>query len=180
MALAERCLAADPSNRPPDAGAVAEAVRAHLAAVEYRLKRAEVDRARAEARADGERRRLAEGFAATALGGLAGTTAVAAWAGVERGRKETARAAAAANERKAVEKKEISLAVQSLPGDDLLRQADATAQSNLAGAYVDTGQGGRAVALLEPVRAAWLQAGGTNHPEAILATDNLATAYLAD
>src|SRR5262245_3539510 len=56
-ALCRRCLAADPGDRPPDAGEVAAAVASLRIAVEDRAQQAEVDRARAEAEAAGERKR---------------------------------------------------------------------------------------------------------------------------
>src|SRR5205085_1233571 len=50
-ALAERCLAADPAGRPEGAKAVADAVRAYQAGAAERARRAELERAAAEARA---------------------------------------------------------------------------------------------------------------------------------
>jgi serine/threonine-protein kinase len=77
--LAEACLAAEPSGRPADAGAVAAAMTAYLAGVQERLRRAELERAAAQAKAREERkrRRLALGLAAAvvslvAVGGGAG------------------------------------------------------------------------------------------------------------
>jgi tetratricopeptide (TPR) repeat protein len=66
IALCKGCLAADRDARPRDAGAVAAAVSAHLAAVEGRLRAAERDRAAAEARAaeEANTRREAEARAA--------------------------------------------------------------------------------------------------------------------
>jgi serine/threonine-protein kinase len=54
--LAQRCLAADPSERPVHAGEVAHAISAYLASVQDRLRQAEADRAAAQARAQAERR----------------------------------------------------------------------------------------------------------------------------
>jgi tRNA A-37 threonylcarbamoyl transferase component Bud32/tetratricopeptide (TPR) repeat protein len=66
IALCKRCLDPDRGARPRDAGAVAAAVSAHLAAVEDRLRAAERDRAAAEARAaeEANTRRVAEEKAA--------------------------------------------------------------------------------------------------------------------
>jgi serine/threonine-protein kinase len=99
--LARQCLAGVPSARPADAGVVAAELSAYLAAVQERLRRAQVDRAAAEATAETARakakterraRRLALALAAALLLG----TAVTAWqAGVAIRAKETAVTAAA-------------------------------------------------------------------------------------
>jgi serine/threonine-protein kinase len=62
VALTRRCLAAEPSDRPRNAGEVADVVAAYLAGVEQRLRQAEVERAAAQARAEEETRtrRVAE------------------------------------------------------------------------------------------------------------------------
>jgi serine/threonine-protein kinase len=79
--LAKSCLAADPDDRPRDAGVVARAMTAHLAGVQERLRAAEVGRAAAQARADEARataaaerraRRLAAVALVLALLGVAG------------------------------------------------------------------------------------------------------------
>jgi tetratricopeptide (TPR) repeat protein len=75
--LARVCLAAEPADRPPHAGAVAEAMAAYQAGVQQRLRQAEVDRARAEVQAGEERKRRRLAVALTALAvvlvaGLAG------------------------------------------------------------------------------------------------------------
>ncbi|QEH31560.1 Serine/threonine-protein kinase PknB [Aquisphaera giovannonii] len=69
VALARACLAPAPEARPRDARAVANAVTAHLAGVQERLRAAELERAQAQARAEEERkrRRLAVGLAASVL-----------------------------------------------------------------------------------------------------------------
>jgi eukaryotic-like serine/threonine-protein kinase len=59
VGLAKRCLAAEPATRPADARAVAQAVGAHRAGVQERLRRAELERAAAEARAGQERAKAA-------------------------------------------------------------------------------------------------------------------------
>src|SRR5207248_1171633 len=56
VALARECLAAAPEDRPPDAGAVAARMTAYRAGVAERLRRAEVERAGALARAAADRR----------------------------------------------------------------------------------------------------------------------------
>ena len=50
--LARACLSADPADRPRDAGAVAAAITAYLAGVQDRLRKAELERAAAQARAE--------------------------------------------------------------------------------------------------------------------------------
>lgn len=93
-ALAEDCLAADPSRRPADAGAVASRLGAYLDGVAERLRAAELARVAAEtsAREQTRRRRLREGviLLAVALAGLAGFVVV------ERAKRLDSRRAAAA------------------------------------------------------------------------------------
>jgi serine/threonine-protein kinase len=69
VALAKRCLAVEPANRPRDAGAVAAAVTTYLEGVQERLRRAELERAAAQARAAEERkrRRVAAALAAAVV-----------------------------------------------------------------------------------------------------------------
>src|SRR5262249_34487533 len=54
--LAKSCLAPELADRPRDAGAVAEKVEDYLAGVEQRLRRAELEKTAAEARAEEEKR----------------------------------------------------------------------------------------------------------------------------
>ena len=67
--LARQCLSPRAEGRPANAGAVAEALTAYLAAVQERLRLAEVERAAAQARAAEERkrRRVALALAAAVL-----------------------------------------------------------------------------------------------------------------
>jgi tetratricopeptide (TPR) repeat protein len=69
IALVKCCLCADPAGRPRDAGALAAELNAYLGSVEARLRRAELDRAAAEARAveERKRRRVALALAAAVL-----------------------------------------------------------------------------------------------------------------
>jgi tetratricopeptide (TPR) repeat protein len=55
--LARACLCAEVGGRPRHAGEVAQAVAAHQAALQQRLRQAELGQARAQARAEGERKR---------------------------------------------------------------------------------------------------------------------------
>src|SRR5262245_18610315 len=57
VGLARDCLAAGPAGRPRDASAVSLRLAAYLTGVQERLRLAELERARAEARAAGERKR---------------------------------------------------------------------------------------------------------------------------
>ena len=73
IALARDCLAAEPEDRPRDAGAVAGRVTAYLAGVQERLRAAERERAVAEATAveERKRRRLAMALAASIVATMA-------------------------------------------------------------------------------------------------------------
>jgi eukaryotic-like serine/threonine-protein kinase len=57
--LAKACLAAEPGDRPRNAGAVAEEVKSYLAGVQERLRAAERERAAAQARAEEARKTAA-------------------------------------------------------------------------------------------------------------------------
>src|SRR5262249_15391149 len=69
VALTKDCLAVEAEDRPRDAGVVAGRIAGYLAGVQERLRRAEQERAVAEARAVEERRRrqLQAGLAAAVL-----------------------------------------------------------------------------------------------------------------
>jgi serine/threonine protein kinase len=67
VALCLRCLAAEPDDRPRDAGEVAEAVAALRAAAEDRARRAELDRLRAAEQAKRRRMLLAASGAVAAV-----------------------------------------------------------------------------------------------------------------
>jgi len=76
VALAKRCLAAEPSDRPRDGGALAAELTAYLEGVEVRLRQAQLEQAEAEGRAAESRataaaeqrsRRLTVGLAASVL-----------------------------------------------------------------------------------------------------------------
>jgi WD40 repeat protein/serine/threonine protein kinase len=81
--LCKGCLAAERSGRPCDAGAVARAVAAYQAGVQERLRRAELEKAAAEARAAGERKRRRLAVVLTAalvlVAGLAATAGSSTW-----------------------------------------------------------------------------------------------------
>jgi serine/threonine-protein kinase len=81
IALAKHCLAADPLDRPGDAGDVARRITAYLTGVQERLRRAERDRAVAEARAleEAKRRRVTLALAVSVLALFAVGGGGAAW-----------------------------------------------------------------------------------------------------
>src|SRR5262249_34094268 len=86
IGLAQRSLAADAEGRPRDAGAVAAEVTAYLESVEARVRRADLERAQSEVRAEGERRRrrLVVALAASVL--LAAGAAAGGWVWVAQER----------------------------------------------------------------------------------------------
>ena len=83
IALARDCLAAEPEDRPRDAGALAARMSAYLSGVQERLRAAELARVEADARAQEERKRrklaLALAAAVLALVTIGGTGAAAYW-----------------------------------------------------------------------------------------------------
>jgi serine/threonine-protein kinase len=83
--LAQDCLAPAPGDRPRNAGEVAARMAAYQAGVQERLRRTELQRAAAEARARAEwRARRLTGGLAVALLLLAGLGGAAAWQGQQR------------------------------------------------------------------------------------------------
>ncbi len=96
--LAKACLAPAPSDRPADAGAVADAVTAYLAGVQDRLRQAELARAAAQAKAAEERkrRRLTLALAATVLLAVTGAGAGVLWFQQDRAARAAADAGLAA------------------------------------------------------------------------------------
>jgi tetratricopeptide (TPR) repeat protein/tRNA A-37 threonylcarbamoyl transferase component Bud32 len=91
VGLARQCLAADPGDRPADAGAVAQAVSAYRSGVQERLRRAELERAAAEAQAREERkrRRVQLALAAAVVLLVAGGAAAGLWFQADRVRRTT-------------------------------------------------------------------------------------------
>jgi serine/threonine-protein kinase len=79
VALAKRCLAVKPEQRPRDAGEIARSVAGYLASVQQRLREVERQRAAAEVRVQAERqaRRLQVGLAAAVLVVAFGASSVA-------------------------------------------------------------------------------------------------------
>jgi hypothetical protein len=70
IAVARRCLAENPEDRPADAGAVAELIAAHRTGVEERARRAELARAQAETRSAEQQKRRRTQLALAATVGL--------------------------------------------------------------------------------------------------------------
>ncbi|QDU21145.1 protein kinase domain-containing protein [Urbifossiella limnaea] len=90
VALAKRCLQADPDARPADAKQVAAAVAGYRAGVEGRLRDAERERAAAEARLveQRKRRQVQRALAAAAVVIVAGVAGGAWWADRQAAERE--------------------------------------------------------------------------------------------
>ncbi len=84
VALARKCLAPEPGDRPRDAGAVAAEVSSYLAGVAERLKAAEIERAAAQARARAERGRRRATVALAGAVVVALALAGGGWAWLDR------------------------------------------------------------------------------------------------
>ncbi|MFO0801315.1 MAG: serine/threonine-protein kinase [Gemmataceae bacterium] len=93
VALAKRCLQADPAARPADAKQVAAAVAEYRAGVDGRLRKAERERAAAEARVveQRKRRRVQQVLAAAGVVILGGVAAGAWWADRQAAERELVR-----------------------------------------------------------------------------------------
>jgi tetratricopeptide (TPR) repeat protein/tRNA A-37 threonylcarbamoyl transferase component Bud32 len=99
--LARRCLSPDVEDRPADAGAVAASLTAYLTGVQERLRRAEVERAAAQARAVEERKRRRVALALAAA--VVGLVAAAAGGGLLLQRQAAERARREGEQRQAVD-----------------------------------------------------------------------------
>jgi tetratricopeptide (TPR) repeat protein len=93
VALCQRCLAAEPEDRPADAGEVAKAVAALRADAESRARRAELDRARAEVKAAElrKRRRVQAALAVSVVAALTASGAGLGWADRQANAREAER-----------------------------------------------------------------------------------------
>ncbi|MBX9578725.1 MAG: serine/threonine protein kinase [Gemmataceae bacterium] len=124
IALCKRCLAADRDARPRHAGEVVGAVSAHLAGVEDRARRAELDRAAAaaEAREQRKRRRVQLALAAAVGLLLLGGGAAGWWADRQAADRQREREVAAATARQAIvsalDQAEAALRADRLPEVD--------------------------------------------------------------
>jgi superkiller protein 3 len=147
IALAVECLAAEPADRPRDAGVVAARVSAYLAAVQERQRAAEVEHAGTQARAEAaaakaaaqrHARRLLLGLAAAALL-LVAVGGTAAWA-LHRHR-------AAVRDRQLQADREVGAALQRARGlleegwqaHDLARLEQANAEAQRAADIAGSG-----------------------------------------
>jgi eukaryotic-like serine/threonine-protein kinase len=90
IGLAKHCLASDRDDRPRSAREVVDAITAHLASVQERLRSAELARVAADARAVAERtrRRLTLALAASIIGTI--VSGGGGWFWIERQRRERA------------------------------------------------------------------------------------------
>jgi serine/threonine-protein kinase len=177
QALARRCLAAEPRHRPREAGEVALAIRHHLDGVQDRLRRAELARVEAQARAEEEakrrvladrlaseaearvieerkRRRLTVALAASVLGIVSLGAGGWAWLAADR----AARAASTAREvNKALDDAATLLGkARSATAGDLSGWAEATEAAKRAASILAQGEGsadlgGRVRALMAAV-----------------------------
>lgn len=136
VAVARRCLTADPADRPANGGAVADLVAAYRAAVEDRLRTAERDWAAAEARAAGLRAtRRWQAVAAGIVGVVTIGVGATAWA---LDRQATNRAEAAYRRQVEDEKRDAAERERAtrngLGIEGLLAQADAALAADDAAA----------------------------------------------
>ncbi len=132
VALARRCLAPLPDDRPRDAGAVAAAITGHLRGVQERLRHAELARVEAQATAAEEkkRRRMAVGLAGAVV--VLVLTVVVGWAWLERqSRRRAARVDLAAHDLEA-----LKLQAEAA-GDDPARWAAALEAAHRAESQLD-------------------------------------------
>jgi eukaryotic-like serine/threonine-protein kinase len=117
--LAKSCLARLPDDRPRNAGAVAERVKAYLAGVQERLLAFERERAAAEARAITERtrRRLARALSASLLALVALGVGGYAWVQRQRAHRaqDTMKAVNLALDRVALRRAEAEVALADAP-----------------------------------------------------------------
>lgn len=90
VALAKRCLAPKPEDRPRDAGQVAEEMARYLASVQERLRETQITQARAEvtAREERKRRRLAVVLAMAVVVLIASISVFGLWYANERARRD--------------------------------------------------------------------------------------------
>jgi tetratricopeptide (TPR) repeat protein len=120
--LCKRCLSPDRDERPQNAGELAKAISAHLAAVEVRLREAERERAAAEVKA-AEQRKRRRWQAAVAAAGMVIFALVGAgawWVDRQAAEREKERAVAAERDR------QEALAALAHAGE-ALRASDVTA-----------------------------------------------------
>jgi serine/threonine-protein kinase len=159
--LVKRCLAFEPQERPPHAGALAEAMVAYQAGVVVRLRAAELAQVEAEAKAQRERdRAVAERRAKrlTATLSMVLTTSVigGAWAWITSDRAARARAVAANFEEAAREALQLQAeAHKAPPGDEApwsLALAAAERAKDAVGPAGDPKLWQRALVMIDKIR----------------------------
>jgi tetratricopeptide (TPR) repeat protein/tRNA A-37 threonylcarbamoyl transferase component Bud32 len=145
--LTQSCLAFQPSERPGDAAAVAQAVAAYRAGVEARLRQAELARAQAEVRAAEERkrRRVLLGLALAVLL-LMLTGGAAAWLWQQQHAAAEARRRQTDGETALVLERGRTLLADGLKARDLDKLGEAKAEADRA---VDIAHSGGASAAVQ-------------------------------
>jgi serine/threonine-protein kinase len=149
VALAKRCLTAEPTDRPEDAGAVARRIADHQAEVAERLRREEIARVEAEARAgeatrrvtvERSRRRRTAALALTALGLVA--LAVGGWSYLSRQRAARQLATTRAVDEALAQADLAQGRAESLddPDAELAAWNDVMSQTRRAADALDTGE----------------------------------------
>jgi hypothetical protein len=126
VALAKRCLAAEPWERPRQAGEVAAAVTAYQQSVSERLRRAELERAAAQARAEEERkrRRVTLALAAAVLALVLAGGGQVVWWWREADAAHRAQEQRAIDETREVAGQRLEQAAEAVAGGDARRAHD--------------------------------------------------------
>jgi eukaryotic-like serine/threonine-protein kinase len=129
--LARDCMAARPSDRPRDAGAVARRITAYTTGAQERLRAVELAKAKAQARATEERKRrkLAVGLASALVGLVVTLGGGSAWWAYDR----QARAARVDTNLRGAE---VLLSEAEREGDDLSKWSAAREAANQLGSLV--------------------------------------------
>src|SRR5262249_12677076 len=153
-ALAEDCLAAEPEGRPHDAGVVADRVTAHLAGVAERLRKAELARVEAQARA--AQARLPGVLATSAMAIV--LLAVGGWSWIRHERdarraRSTALVASALAEASQRRGEAKAAPVGDLSAWDAAFAAAGRAEALVAGGDVEAATRGQVRAFLDDLRA---------------------------
>jgi hypothetical protein len=146
--LARACLAAELSERPPNAGAVAEAVRRYQRSVAERLQQAELERAHAQvqAREERKRRRIQLALAVTVLLlALAVVAGGSAWVLQQQQAATSARRIQAEDEVRDLLVQARGLLEEGWQSHNLAKVREAKAKADRAADIARTAQAGPAV-----------------------------------